>query len=81
MKRHLFIALGLAVSVLLAGCATKGGWPCWAWDRNTDQKNEAYGELQARYNAVELQYWAETNLVKKAELNRQAQVLHDKLTP
>ena len=27
--------------VLVAGCATRGGWPCWSWEKNTDQKNDA----------------------------------------
>lgn len=30
--------------VLLTGCATKGGWPCWAWQKNTDQKLEKDAE-------------------------------------
>jgi len=41
------------LGLLLAGCATKGGWPCWAWERNTDQKNEVAAEqyLQAQTNS------------------------------
>jgi hypothetical protein len=34
--RIIFLAVLLSV---VAGCATKGGWPCWAWDKSTDQKN------------------------------------------
>ena len=38
--------------LLLAGCATKGGWPCWAWQKNTDQKNEAAGKEYLRTNNI-----------------------------
>ena len=73
----------IAVLWCATGCATKGGWPCFAWDRNTDQKNERAGEYylkQQQYEEVIRQYWAETNLVKKAELNAKAQKLHDELS-
>jgi hypothetical protein len=29
------------IALLCGGCATKGGWPCWKWQKNTDQKNAA----------------------------------------
>ena len=38
MKKLFTLALVLS---LLPGCATRGGWPCWAWDRRTDQKDES----------------------------------------
>jgi hypothetical protein len=38
----LFFTLCLLLS--LTGCATKGGWPCWTWQKNTDQKNEKVGK-------------------------------------
>jgi hypothetical protein len=34
----------------LCGCATKGGWPCWAWQKNTDQKTRAYAKEYLRTN-------------------------------
>ena len=66
--------------VLLAGCATKGGWPCWTWQANTDQKNEAYGKLVLQYNSLTGCAWAETNLVKRADLLKKAQAIHDEMT-
>ena len=40
-------ALCLCASVVfISGCATKGGWPCWAWQKNTDQKTRAMAEQQ-----------------------------------
>ena len=48
MKKTLLI-IALA-GVCVAGCATKGGWPCWAWQSNTDQKNERAGEQYLRTN-------------------------------
>ena len=44
MKSIKSIALAGALVVACGGCATKGGWPCWAWQKNTDQKNERAGE-------------------------------------
>ena len=33
-----------ALSLALAGCATKGGWPCFSWEKNTDQKLEQWAK-------------------------------------
>ena len=41
----IFIAVGLT------GCATRGGWPCWAWSSRTDQKDEAAGREYLRTNS------------------------------
>lgn len=34
------ILFAAAMVLALTGCATNGGWPCMAWDKNTDQKND-----------------------------------------
>lgn len=34
--------------LLLSGCATRGGWPCWAWQKNTDQKLERQAKEQLK---------------------------------
>lgn len=44
MKR-LFTTLLLVIATCF-GCATKGGWYCFAWQKNTDQKNEAWAKKQ-----------------------------------
>lgn len=36
--------LFLIMTLALSGCATKGGWPCWKWQKNTDQKNEQWAK-------------------------------------
>jgi len=40
------LSAGCVIVMLFSGCATHGGWPCWAWKANTDQKNERYAEQQ-----------------------------------
>jgi outer membrane murein-binding lipoprotein Lpp len=44
-----YVVVVLSVLVL-AGCASKGGWPCFAWQKNTDQKNEAAGRTISPLN-------------------------------
>lgn len=34
----------LILCSIASGCATKGGWPCWKWQSNTDQKNEQWAK-------------------------------------
>ena len=41
MTLRLTILTLLGALTLLSGCATKGGWPCWSFEKNTDQKNAA----------------------------------------
>ena len=56
MIRALSILYGLILaSVLvfaLCGCATKGGWPCFSWQKNTDQKNEAAGAEYIKQQSI-----------------------------
>ena len=49
MTRALSILFMLA---LLTGCATKGGWPCFSWQKNTDQKNEAAGAEYIKQQSI-----------------------------
>jgi type II secretory pathway component PulL len=41
----------LCVLLFISACATKGGWPCWSFQKNTDQKNEAAGRQYLSTNA------------------------------
>lgn len=40
------------VCLTWTGCAPRGGWPCRAWQKNTDQKNEKAGEEYLRTNTT-----------------------------
>ena len=44
---QLKIFVVLLLAGLVSGCATRGGWPTWSFEKNTDQKEEAAG----------LEYW------------------------
>jgi len=55
----------LLLLVCTAGCATRGGWPCWAWSSNTDQKSAAYSKRM-----LEQQNFERTNTAASADLNR-----------
>jgi hypothetical protein len=36
----------------LIGCATRGGWPTWAWEKNTDQKEESQAQQYLKTNTI-----------------------------
>ena len=42
----------ILILILLTGCATKGGWPCWSWQSNTDQKLRSYYQTHTYTNGV-----------------------------
>jgi hypothetical protein len=55
MIRALSIWIMILASVLvfaLCGCATKGGWPCFSWQKNTDQKIEAAGAEYIKQQSI-----------------------------
>ena len=42
----------LLLCLTLTGCATKGGWPCWSWQKNTDQKVERAAKIYMITNSA-----------------------------